>query len=132
MTEQSLKKRLDVLVKTGDNRFCADCGKREPRWASVNLGLFICLDCSGVHRNLGVHISFVRSVNLDTWKPAQVKGMEEMGNERAKAHFEANVPASYSVPREHATVRERERWIRDKYEHRRFVARDPPPTREKK
>lgn len=55
-----------------------------------------------------------------------------MGNERAKAFFEANVPASYSVPREHATVREREKWIRDKYEHRRFVARDPPPSREKK
>lgn len=66
----------------------------------------------------------------DTQTPPQ--GMEEMGNERAKAHFEANVPANYSVPREHATVREREKWIRDKYEHRRFVARDPPPSREKK
>ncbi|CBN76789.1 conserved unknown protein [Ectocarpus siliculosus] len=132
MSEQALRKRLEALVKTGENRFCADCGKREPRWASVNLGLFICLDCSGIHRNLGVHISFVRSVNLDTWKPAQVKGMEEMGNERAKAHFEAEVPASYTVPREHATVREREKWIRDKYEHRRFVSRNPQPARQRK
>lgn len=55
-----------------------------------------------------------------------------MGNERAKAYFEADVPSSYSVPREHATVREREKWIRDKYEHRRFVSRDPPPARAQK
>lgn len=52
--------------------------------------------------------------------------MEEMGNARAKAHFEADVPAGYPVPREHATVREREKWIRDKYERRRFVSTAPP------
>lgn len=48
-----------------------------------------------------------------------------MGNARAKAHFEADVPSGYPVPREHATVREREKWIRDKYEHRRFVSTAP-------
>ena len=57
-----------------------------------------------------------------------VQGMEEMGNERAKTHFEAEVPSGYPIPREHATVREREKWIRDKYEHKRFVSRGPPPT----
>lgn len=51
--------------------------------------------------------------------------MEEMGNARAKAHFEASVPSGYQVPTEHATVREREKWIRDKYEYRRFVSRTP-------
>jgi Putative GTPase activating protein for Arf len=75
---------LDAMVKKEENRFCADCGCREPRWASANLGIFICLSCSGIHRNLGVHISFVRSFNLDTWKTEQVDKMERLGNAKAK------------------------------------------------
>ena len=59
------------------------------------------------------------------------QGMEEMGNARAKEHFEAEVPAGYPVPREHATVREREKWIRDKYEHRRFVSTAPRAAQKK-
>lgn len=43
-----------------------------PRWASWNLGIFLCIRCAGIHRNLGVHISKVKSVNLDTWTPEQV------------------------------------------------------------
>jgi stromal membrane-associated protein len=88
MTSPQDKKRLDAMVKKEENRFCADCGCREPRWASANLGIFICLSCSGIHRNLGVHISFVRSFNLDTWKTEQVDKMERLGNAKAKVKNE--------------------------------------------
>ncbi|CAM9552876.1 unnamed protein product [Chrysoparadoxa australica] len=124
----SLKKRLDALVKREENRFCADCRAREPRWASATLGVFICLECSGIHRSLGVHITFVRSVNLDSWKPEHVANMERWGNARAKAYFEANVPEGYPVPGEHASVRERTVWIKDKYERKRFIADECPPA----
>lgn len=74
MADQSkLRKRLEVLLKKPENQSCADCGKRGPRWASANLGTFFCIECSGIHRNLGVHISFVRSVNLDSWTLKQVE-----------------------------------------------------------
>eukprot|EP00466_Bigelowiella_natans_P016584 jgi/Bigna1/37297/e_gw1.19.241.1 len=55
------------LNKLPGNQKCADCGKKNPKWASYNLGVLLCLDCSGCHRNLGVHISKVRSLTMDTW-----------------------------------------------------------------
>eukprot|EP01039_Chlorochromonas_danica_P008397 gene8397-9256_t len=122
-----LRKRLEHLLKLPDNQQCADCRKRGPRWASANLGIFICIECSGIHRNLGVHISFVRSVNLDSWTQKQVEFMEEWGNGRANAFYEAKVPASVIRPKEGDPVRIVERFIRDKYEHKKFIADQLPP-----
>ncbi|PIN17510.1 hypothetical protein CDL12_09821 [Handroanthus impetiginosus] len=74
------------LLKLPENRECADCQSKAPRWASTNLGIFLCMQCSGIHRSLGVHISKVRSTTLDTWLPKQVVFMQRMGNEKSNEY----------------------------------------------
>ena len=81
---EKFKRILKGLLKKDENRNCADCGSRGPTWASTNLGVFVCLTCSGIHRSLGVHISVVRSTNLDTWLPEQVAFISRMDNVKAK------------------------------------------------
>ncbi|KAK1939925.1 Stromal membrane-associated protein 2 [Phytophthora citrophthora] len=123
--QTKLKKQLNELMKLEENKFCADCGCRGPRWASINLGVFICIACSGIHRSLGVHLTFVRSVNLDSWTVEQVQQMQRWGNAKAKSYYEANVPRDYRIPTEHSSVREKEMWIREKYERKRFIGDAP-------
>ncbi|KAL5730064.1 hypothetical protein ACHQM5_002937 [Ranunculus cassubicifolius] len=111
------KKILDGLLKLPENRECADCKSKGPRWASVNLGIFVCMQCSGIHRSLGVHISKVRSATLDTWLPEQVAFIQTMGNEKSNSYWEAELPPNY----DRVGI---ENFIRAKYEEKRWVARD--------
>lgn len=82
-----------------DNATCADCSEKDPRWVSINLGLYLCIECSGIHRSLGVHISKVRSIELDLWDPDTIRFMLEWGNKRANEAWEYNVPPEYESKR---------------------------------
>ncbi|KAJ1723028.1 Zn finger-containing GTPase- Activating Protein for ARF [Coemansia erecta] len=86
-TDATVKRTLLELQRKDDNKICIDCGSPNPQWASVSLGTFFCLNCSGQHRGLGVHLSFVRSITMDKWTPEQVKRMELGGNAKANAFF---------------------------------------------
>lgn len=115
------RKILEGLLKLPENKECADCKARGPRWASVNLGIFVCMQCSGIHRSLGVHISKVRSATLDTWLSEQVAFIQKMGNEKANSYWEAELPPNY----DRVGI---ENFIRAKYEEKRWVPRDKKST----
>jgi len=103
------------------NGFCADCDQLNPAWASLNLGALICMDCASLHRNLGTHLSRVRSLELDEWPPELVQVMRSIGNRLANSIWEANIKNRVK-PQPNASSAERERWIRDKYEQKLFLA----------
>ncbi|KAA8493819.1 putative ADP-ribosylation factor GTPase-activating protein AGD6 [Porphyridium purpureum] len=81
---------LKALQARDENKVCVDCATKNPQWATVNFGTFMCLDCSGQHRGLGTHISFVRSVGMDKWKDLEVERMKAGGNDAFRAYAREN------------------------------------------
>ncbi|XP_074839980.1 arf-GAP with dual PH domain-containing protein 1-like isoform X1 [Carettochelys insculpta] len=117
--DKNMKSLVDVWRRP-ENALCADCQKPDPDWASYTLGVFICLNCSGIHRNIP-NISKVKSLRMDHWDEAQVQFLEQHGNAAAKATYEAHIPIYYYQPTHADCQVLREQWIRAKYERKEFT-----------
>lgn len=102
VTPRGSKRGFINLLLTADpnNATCADCGAADPEWASINLGILICIKCSGIHRQLGTHISKVRSTTLDTWDKELRMLMLSLGNTRGNEIFEFNLPPNTKITEE--------------------------------
>ncbi|XP_074233817.1 arf-GAP with coiled-coil, ANK repeat and PH domain-containing protein 3 isoform X1 [Camelus bactrianus] len=123
---------LQRVQSVAGNSQCGDCGQPDPRWASINLGVLLCIECSGIHRSLGVHCSKVRSLTLDSWEPELLKLMCELGNSTMNQIYEAQCEGPGSrKPTASSPRQDKEAWIKDKYVEKRFVRRPPSaPARE--
>ncbi|KAJ3287941.1 hypothetical protein HK104_008398 [Borealophlyctis nickersoniae] len=112
------------------NTVCVDCGAKSPEWASINLGCILCIDCSGIHRGMGTHISKIRSLTLDvtSWTPDLLAVMRAIGNTHSNAIWEATLGNLKTSPKPKSSdSREvKAAFIRDKYVNRLFVDKASP------
>ncbi|CAO0799092.1 unnamed protein product [Mucor circinelloides] len=116
------ERMLNEIVKNPGNEHCADCGSKNPRWASYSLGVFLCIRCAGIHRKMGTHISKVKSITMDQWTSEQIEMMRKSGgniavNSKINPN-PGNNPRPLAQDDEHAM----ERYIRAKWEKRAFLA----------
>ena len=120
--------RLNTIIAKPGNKSCADCNGRNPRWASISLGVFVCIRCCGIHRGLGTHISKMKSTTLDKWTPSMLAIFEALDNEIANTYWECNLPKNYNKPVESSTAYVVEMFLRDKYDRKLWIRSGPDPV----
>lgn len=112
---------MDLVTLPG-NDVCADCKAKAPRWASFNLGIFLCVRCASIHRKIGTHVTKVKSLTLDQWSKEQVETMKNIGNIKSNAYWNPDEKKNPLPTNMEETERdsELEKFIRSKYEFKRF------------
>ena len=131
--KEAIKKQQQIinkLLKKAENKLCADCKSVSPQWASINLGVFICIECSGCHRELGTHISKIKSINLDAWPKDILENFKKIDNKIANDYWEYNLH-NYDFGSLKKNRMKLMDFIRDKYEYKKWVKQNEidPMTR---
>ncbi|GER55885.1 Arf-GAP with GTPase [Striga asiatica] len=137
MRENQADSVSKILREVPGNDQCAECSAPDPDWASLNLGILMCIECSGIHRNLGVHISKVRSVTLDVrvWEPTVLNLFQALGNSYCNSVWEELLPLhtdliieseapSFAKPRPNDAITRKEKYIQAKYVRKLLVNRE--------
>ncbi|XP_030629134.1 arf-GAP with SH3 domain, ANK repeat and PH domain-containing protein 1a isoform X1 [Chanos chanos] len=121
--EDLTKAIIEDVLRMPGNELCCDCGAPEPKWLSTNLGILTCIECSGIHREMGVHISRIQSMELDKLGTSELLLAKNVGNSSFNEILEGNLPSPSPKPTPSSDMTERKEYINAKYVEHRFARR---------
>uniref|UniRef100_A0A4W6CIJ4 ArfGAP with SH3 domain, ankyrin repeat and PH domain 1a n=1 Tax=Lates calcarifer TaxID=8187 RepID=A0A4W6CIJ4_LATCA len=121
--EELTKSIIDEVLRSPGNDTCCDCGATDPRWLSTNLGVLTCIECSGIHREMGVHVSRIQSLELDKLGTSELLVARNVGNSSFNEIMEASLPSPCVKPTPSSDMTARKEFINTKYIDRKFVRR---------
>ncbi|CAF3261881.1 unnamed protein product [Rotaria sp. Silwood2] len=119
--QQMIKDKIEYVRSLTGNEKCCDCDADEPEWASINLGILLCVNCGGAHRGLGVSLSKVRSLHMDTWDLETLIVMSELGNTVVNSIYEAHLSNDMKKPNAETDALTRRSYIEAKYVQKAFL-----------
>uniref|UniRef100_A0AAZ3PSD0 ArfGAP with SH3 domain, ankyrin repeat and PH domain 1b n=1 Tax=Oncorhynchus tshawytscha TaxID=74940 RepID=A0AAZ3PSD0_ONCTS len=119
--EDLTKAIIEEVLRMPGNEVCCDCGAADPKWLSTNLGILTCIECSGIHREMGVHISRIQSMELDKLGTSELLLAKNVGNSSFNEIMEENLPGPSPKPTPSSDMTVRKEFINAKYVDHKFA-----------